>query len=116
MPLCPPPRAPGPPPPVWWGLFGTWLALSTPQAARLWHLVSVSRSPVVRAWRVTAVYAAGYVGGRAQAVALLGGPLKPTRVVAVLEALVQERTLTRQEANVMEEAILQQTSAQGAWT
>jgi hypothetical protein len=110
------PNIPGHPPPVWWGLFASWLALTEPEGGRLWRQVSTSRHPLVRAWVVTAVYAAGYVGGREQAVALLAGPLAPQRVIAVLEVLVAERKLTRAEANVMEDAILTATTRSGAWT
>lgn len=103
-------------PPGWWSLFGEWLALDVPGSARLWNLVSTSHRPSIRAWRLTAVYAASHGGGRAHAVSLLSGPLSPRRVIEMLEQLVDERRLTRQEANAMEASVLSQTSAVGAWT
>jgi hypothetical protein len=39
----------------------------------------------------------------------------PARVVAVLEALVEERLLTRAEATAIEEQVFQCIDAQGAW-
>jgi hypothetical protein len=39
----------------------------------------------------------------------------PARVVAVLEALVEEQLLTRQEATEIEEQVFQCIDAQGEW-
>jgi hypothetical protein len=70
---------------------------------------------VVKAWRLTCVYFHGQPGDRTSATAFLSGPLKPVRVVDILERLVVERKLTRQEANTMQESILAQTTSSGYW-
>lgn len=113
MRLSPSPRRTAP---CWWNMLAAWLGLAEPEGLRLWNIVCTARDPKVRAWRLTCAYFHVHPGDRASSTAFLTGPLRPTRVIHVLEALVQERKLTRTEATRMEEHVFPQMTRDGYWT
>ena len=95
-----------------WQLFTEFLRLPAPLARQLWRVLYRSNYSAPASLRqALLLYDAAPMW---DAKALVHEALSPQRIVAVLEALVHEGLLSRQEANQYEEYILKCTR-QGQW-
>jgi len=102
-------------------LAGYW-GLSEAQAKTWWHALSKAKWSVARQWRQQVVL---FDQGIAPALAtpqavdavarFLDTTASPARVVAVLEALAQERLLSRRDSTGIEEKMLMQVTSEGRW-
>ena len=106
-----------PPPPLWLSLAQFW-GLSTRQSRLAWAALYRARWSAASAWRVTLVHFEG------QAPALrshervwhfLAVNVQPETVLDVIEALISERLLSRQEGTAIEECILAHVGTGGDW-
>jgi hypothetical protein len=99
--------------------LATFFRLDAAQTS-LWRVaLSQSQSPEVQRWaRAVQDFDLEPPHGRekfALVVPFFQQVSPPARVVAVLEALVEEQQLTRREATTIEEHVFQCIDAEGAW-
>jgi hypothetical protein len=111
-----PPRALPTAPELFCLVFGsTFLAVPRDDAYAWWQaLTSATGSDAVALRGVFMLHQIG-PNSREYWQTLLCYQLRPTRLVAVTEELVEEGVLSRRVATVVEEVIFAQTTAQGGW-
>jgi hypothetical protein len=109
-------------PPPLFRCLARYLALDEAQAHTWWRALAAARWSVAVEWRRALLYcdqrlATAPPGLEAVdgAVAFIGTVASPAQTLAVLEALVQEQRLSRQDARGMEDKILVQTDQHGCW-
>ncbi len=102
-------------PPVW-TVVAEWLSLPPTLDRLLWQAMSRSETPSVVRWRATLLDAQPDSAHDSPRVdRLLHGLLSPHSLIEVLETLVQTQEIARQDANAVEEYILERTAADGHW-
>ena len=96
-----------------------YCTLDAQQARTWWSALSTARWSVPRTWTLDLVYFDQQPRSRTATLdavlPFLRTTSPPARVVQVLEALVQERLLTRQEANGILERVLACVTSRGEW-
>jgi hypothetical protein len=100
------------PPRIFWAFTRYW-QLRPAMARHWWTALSQATYSTPVSWRHTLQYHnSGTLGDRH---ALIHKTCSPAEVVDVVEALVHEGCLTRQQGNDLEQAILACVTAHGTW-
>ena len=102
-------------PSLWSFLCQDWLCLTHHETVCWWQTVSRAQSPKAVALRSTLLYHAGREETDALLHHLVQHTLRPHALIAAIEAMVEEGSLSRAQANGWEDAVLQQTDHLGAW-
>jgi hypothetical protein len=96
-------------------MLSRYFGLNPDQQDRVWGAIARAKWTVASSWRQT-VWLLDSRNPSPDAVAVfLTQHSPPSRLMAVLEGLVQERVLSRKEVNAVEEKVLAQVSADGQW-
>ena len=99
-------RVPG----ILWTFSTVW-GLDAKTTCRFWGAVTAARWSEVAEWRRQVALSDHLPNRRLVAETLL----TPGKLVQIFEVLTQEKKLTRRLATTLEEAVLAQVDAQGAW-
>jgi hypothetical protein len=102
-------------PPPCWMMLSKYFGLNPDQQDRVWGAIARAKWSVASSWRQTVLL----LDSRGPSPDTVGVFLRehspPSRVMAVLESLVQEKLLSRREVSAVEEKVLAQVSADGQW-
>jgi hypothetical protein len=102
-------------PPVWRSFFHKYLEIDFREADHLWHVMSHSKWS--RPCEIRSALLCAYATNPTPMTftRVLWRNMSPRRLIAMLEDLVAEGQLTRQEATRYEERILRHTNRYGYW-
>jgi hypothetical protein len=102
-------------PPPCWMMLSKYFGLNPDQQDRVWGAIARAKWAVASSWRQS-VWLLDSRNPSTDAVGVfLRQHSPPSRLMAVLEGLVQERLLSRKEVNAAEEKVLALVSADGEW-
>jgi hypothetical protein len=107
-----------PPAPPLWTVLATFWGLSGRQTRQSWTALYRARWQVAAAWRQTLAHFEGQhprLRSPERVFRFLATNVMPQTVIGVIEALIAERLLSRQEGGQIEERILACVGAEGDW-
>jgi hypothetical protein len=93
--------------------------LSERQTRQTWAALSRARWTVAASWRLALCHFEGQapaLRSPERVLHFLAVNVRPQTVLGVLEALIQERLLSRAEGSAIEECLLTRVGATGDWT
>jgi hypothetical protein len=106
-----------PPPPLWLTLAQFW-DLNTQQSRQTWAALYRARWSTAAAWRMTLAHFEGQhpaLRSPERVFRFLAVNVQPETVLGVIEALIREGLLSRQEGGQVEEKILGCVGREGDW-
>jgi hypothetical protein len=101
-------------PPAYQILTRTVLGLAAPLAQKLWDGLRRDAHPMARAC-VYGLARVGHAQNAQEALTQWASVNVPTRFIELVERLAEQHTLSRREVNIIEEAVLAQTTRAGYW-
>jgi hypothetical protein len=107
-----------PPPPPLWTVLALFWGLSDRQTRQAWTALYRARWQVAAAWRQTLAHFEGQhprLRSPERVWDFVSRNVMPATVIGVIEALISERLLSRQEGGQIEERILACVGADGDW-